>query len=242
MIPIGERPLDLDDIRTALAGPIKVTLTAAARERIVRSAETVTRLLGLGDAIYGVNTGFGKLAKTRIAAQDLNALQINIVRSHAAGRGRTARSARRTPHPADEAQCAGARRLGHFAGRHGGAGGADQCRCAARHSGAGFRRRIGRSRAARPHEPRADRRGRGAGERRARLRFARVAGSRCRQSGARPQGRAGAAQWHAGLHRAGTRRTRRRRAQCGGGDRRRRHVGRCGDGIGHAVRPAHPQH
>ncbi len=87
MIPIGERPLDLDDIRTALAGPIKVTLTAAARERIVRSAETVTRLLGTGDAIYGVNTGFGKLAKTRIAAQDLNALQINIVRSHAAGVG-----------------------------------------------------------------------------------------------------------------------------------------------------------
>ncbi|HEY5598374.1 MAG TPA: histidine ammonia-lyase, partial [Kiloniellales bacterium] len=52
-----------------------------------RSAATVARLLTTGDAIYGVNTGFGKLAKTRIAAADLSALQVNIVRSHAAGVG-----------------------------------------------------------------------------------------------------------------------------------------------------------
>ena len=87
MIHIGERALDLSDIRAALAGPIEVDLTAKARGLITRSAETVTRLLATGDAIYGVNTGFGKLAKTRIAAKDLNALQINIVRSHAAGVG-----------------------------------------------------------------------------------------------------------------------------------------------------------
>ena len=54
---------------------------------IAKSAETVARLLKTGDAIYGVNTGFGKLAKPRIAAADLSALQINIVRSHAAGVG-----------------------------------------------------------------------------------------------------------------------------------------------------------
>ena len=47
----------------------------------------MARLLKTGDAIYGVNTGFGKLAKTRIAAEDLSKLQINIVRSHAAGVG-----------------------------------------------------------------------------------------------------------------------------------------------------------
>jgi histidine ammonia-lyase len=47
----------------------------------------VTRLLATGDAIYGVNTGFGKLAKQRIASADLSALQLNIVRSHAAGVG-----------------------------------------------------------------------------------------------------------------------------------------------------------
>ncbi len=87
MIAIGERPLDLQDIRAALGGPVTVALSEKARGLIARSAETVTRLLATGDAIYGVNTGFGKLAKTRIAAKDLNALQINIVRSHAAGVG-----------------------------------------------------------------------------------------------------------------------------------------------------------
>jgi len=87
MIGIGQGPLSLADVRTALAGPIKVELTEKARGLITRSAETVARLLTMGDAIYGVNTGFGKLAKTRIAATDLSALQVNIVRSHAAGVG-----------------------------------------------------------------------------------------------------------------------------------------------------------
>jgi histidine ammonia-lyase len=87
MIPIGERPIDLNDIRAALAGPIKVEFSDKARSLIARSADTVKRLLATGEAIYGVNTGFGKLAKTRIAAEDLDRLQINIVRSHAAGVG-----------------------------------------------------------------------------------------------------------------------------------------------------------
>ncbi len=87
MIAIGDRPLDLADIRATLGGPIRVSLPEVARARILRSAETVKRLLATGDAIYGVNTGFGKLAKTRIAAADLDRLQVNIVRSHAAGVG-----------------------------------------------------------------------------------------------------------------------------------------------------------
>ena len=73
MIAIGERPLDLSDIRAALAGPITVELSAGARARILRSAETVKRLLATGDAIYGVNTGFGKLAQKQIAADQLEA-------------------------------------------------------------------------------------------------------------------------------------------------------------------------
>jgi histidine ammonia-lyase len=87
MIVIGERPIDLSDVRAALAGPIAVKLSDRARGLIQRSADTVKRLLATGEAIYGVNTGFGKLAKTRIAAQDLDRLQVNIVRSHAAGVG-----------------------------------------------------------------------------------------------------------------------------------------------------------
>jgi histidine ammonia-lyase len=86
-IVIGETAITLEHARATLAGPVSVSLSPKARGLIVKSAETVARLLKTGEAIYGVNTGFGKLAKTRIAAEDLSKLQINIVRSHAAGVG-----------------------------------------------------------------------------------------------------------------------------------------------------------
>ena len=87
MIELGAHALTLANIKEALAGPIQVQLTAGARTAIAKSAETVARLLQTGEALYGINTGFGKLAKTRIATADLQKLQINIVRSHAAGVG-----------------------------------------------------------------------------------------------------------------------------------------------------------
>ena len=86
-IIIGETAITLAHVKAALAGPIRVELSPGARGLIRRSAETVLRLLKTGNAIYGVNTGFGKLAKTRIVQADLSKLQINIVRSHAAGVG-----------------------------------------------------------------------------------------------------------------------------------------------------------
>src|SRR5438128_11438736 len=87
ILTLGDRPLTLKDVRTALSGPIKVELTAKARAAVIRSAGTVGELIRKGAPIYGVNTGFGKLAKQRIAEADLSQLQINIVRSHAAGVG-----------------------------------------------------------------------------------------------------------------------------------------------------------
>jgi len=50
-------------------------------------AAAVARLVAGGEPVYGVNTGFGKLASLRIAASDLATLQRNIVLSHAAGVG-----------------------------------------------------------------------------------------------------------------------------------------------------------
>ncbi|CAN5379471.1 histidine ammonia-lyase [soil metagenome] len=84
---LGEKPLDLAAMRQALAGPITVSLAPSAEAAVKRSADTVATLIGKGDPIYGVNTGFGKLAKQRIATADLSQLQVNIVRSHAAGVG-----------------------------------------------------------------------------------------------------------------------------------------------------------
>lgn len=54
---------------------------------IAESAAAVERILARGEPIYGINTGFGKLASVRIEAADLETLQRNIVLSHAAGVG-----------------------------------------------------------------------------------------------------------------------------------------------------------
>lgn len=62
-------------------------LASGARETMEKSATRVRSVLESGDAVYGINTGFGALAGRRIADKDLSALQYNLVRSHAAGTG-----------------------------------------------------------------------------------------------------------------------------------------------------------
>ncbi|WHO37282.1 histidine ammonia-lyase [Sphingobium sp. AP49] len=62
-------------------------LDAAAAPAIAESAAAVARILAKGEPIYGINTGFGKLASVRIGDEDLATLQRNIVLSHAAGTG-----------------------------------------------------------------------------------------------------------------------------------------------------------
>jgi histidine ammonia-lyase len=62
-------------------------LDAACRAAVEKSAATVARIAAMGEPVYGINTGFGKLANVRIDAADLATLQRNIVLSHAAGTG-----------------------------------------------------------------------------------------------------------------------------------------------------------
>jgi histidine ammonia-lyase len=65
----------------------RVLLEPSCRAAIRAGAETVRRA-SAGDApVYGVNTGFGKLASTRIAREDLALLQLKLLRSHAVGVG-----------------------------------------------------------------------------------------------------------------------------------------------------------
>jgi histidine ammonia-lyase len=62
-------------------------LSGSADGPIDRSATAVARILARGEPVYGINTGFGKLASVRIETADLERLQRNIVLSHAAGIG-----------------------------------------------------------------------------------------------------------------------------------------------------------
>ena len=64
-----------------------VSLDPAASPAIAESAAAVGRILARGEPVYGINTGFGKLASVRIDDADLATLQRNIVLSHAAGTG-----------------------------------------------------------------------------------------------------------------------------------------------------------
>ncbi|MFS2317795.1 histidine ammonia-lyase [Maricaulis sp. D1M11] len=64
-----------------------MALDEACRAGVDASARTVQDLIASGAAVYGLNTGFGKLAQTRIADEELAVLQTRLVLSHAAGVG-----------------------------------------------------------------------------------------------------------------------------------------------------------
>ena len=66
---------------------VRVELDAKCRANVRASAEVVARAAKGQAAVYGVNTGFGKLATQRIARDDLALLQLKLLRSHAVGVG-----------------------------------------------------------------------------------------------------------------------------------------------------------
>jgi histidine ammonia-lyase len=68
-------------------GSAGLALAPDAAGAIAASAEAVQKILARGEPIYGINTGFGRLASIRIDTADLEKLQRNIVLSHAAGVG-----------------------------------------------------------------------------------------------------------------------------------------------------------
>lgn len=69
------------------AGGLQWRLDPAARAAMQAAQATVQRIVGEDQVVYGINTGFGKLASTRIAHAHLAALQRNLVLSHSAGTG-----------------------------------------------------------------------------------------------------------------------------------------------------------
>jgi histidine ammonia-lyase len=74
-------------VRSVVRGGVRLEFAGDVWARVQRSADTVGRVVAQGVAVYGVNTGFGKLAKTRIADAKLSDLQRNLLRSHAVGTG-----------------------------------------------------------------------------------------------------------------------------------------------------------
>src|SRR4051794_21152657 len=80
--------LALDDAERLLRGHVeRLGFAPAARQRVQRARRCVEELLEADATIYGVNTGFGKLANQKIPPHEILTLQENLLRSHAVGMG-----------------------------------------------------------------------------------------------------------------------------------------------------------
>ena len=79
--------MTLADLRHIYQHPVHITLDESAHAAIQQSVDCVQAILAEKRTAYGINTGFGLLASTRIATEDLENLQRSIVLSHAAGVG-----------------------------------------------------------------------------------------------------------------------------------------------------------
>ncbi|MCC6463771.1 MAG: histidine ammonia-lyase [Planctomycetes bacterium] len=80
------KSLTLDQVDAFVHGRFaRVQVAATARDAVKRARAFVEKLLGRDRPVYGVNTGFGKMASVRIPDGDLEQLQLNLIRSHACG-------------------------------------------------------------------------------------------------------------------------------------------------------------
>lgn len=86
-IELDGRPLSLDEIAAVAVDGCTVSIAPDAYAGIEASRSVVEALVDRGETAYGINTGFGKLSDVRIERDQLEALQRNLVRSHACGLG-----------------------------------------------------------------------------------------------------------------------------------------------------------
>ena len=86
-LEINGQTISLSELRRVWESPLQVRLGDAARTIVGKSQAYIDEFLASGDTAYGVNTGFGQLAKIGIARSQLRPLQENLLRSHAVGVG-----------------------------------------------------------------------------------------------------------------------------------------------------------
>lgn len=82
------QPLSLSQIAQVAYGQTSIEVGAPAHARIRESRKVIEEIVAKGGVVYGVSTGFGKLADVHIPTDELRQLQLNLVRSHACGVGR----------------------------------------------------------------------------------------------------------------------------------------------------------
>lgn len=86
-LTLDGQPLSLEEVERVARGGAPVTLGAGGRQLLLDSRASLVAAMAGHEAVYGVNTGFGSLARVRIDGDDLREVQRNLVLSHAAGVG-----------------------------------------------------------------------------------------------------------------------------------------------------------
>ena len=86
-IPVNGDGLALDDVVDVARRRARAALAPEVAARMAPSRSVVTDAIARGAVVYGVSTGFGALADVSVAREDLEAMQLALVRSHAAGTG-----------------------------------------------------------------------------------------------------------------------------------------------------------
>jgi histidine ammonia-lyase len=87
MVELTGRDLTLQDVGAVARAGVRATLSPEALPEMESSRQTVLDLIAAGEAVYGVNTGFGDLSSERIDAAQTRGLQERLLLSHAAGVG-----------------------------------------------------------------------------------------------------------------------------------------------------------
>jgi len=87
-VTLDGESLSPEEVVTVAREDAEVAVAEGAREAVRRAREWIEGVTESGEAVYGVNTGFGELVDERIPPEDVDELQTNLVRSHAAGAGR----------------------------------------------------------------------------------------------------------------------------------------------------------
>jgi histidine ammonia-lyase len=111
-IELDGKHVSLEAIEEIAVGGARVSVSPDARGRVAAARASVERQYSLGAIIYGVTTGFGRMANVVIDTADTAALQRNLVRSHAAGTG--------PPLPIEQVRAAGVLRVSSLSAGHSG--------------------------------------------------------------------------------------------------------------------------
>jgi histidine ammonia-lyase len=79
LVTVDGRTLGIAEVEAVARGGAKVVLDSDARDRVGNARRVVDEILASGEVVYGINTGFGKLAEVRISPDQLEQLQLNLL-------------------------------------------------------------------------------------------------------------------------------------------------------------------